>query len=149
MLVVVKHGDLHSFAEFALDDETFGGLDVLQIDGAECGLERGVAFHDGLAGQRSYGTESKHGGPVGDDADENAAAGVAKYVGRIRDDCLAGDGDARGIRHGEIILVDQLLGRSNGELSRSRKLVVVKRGLLQVDLGAHGRYLSGTVGLLW
>ena len=52
MLVVVKHGDVHSFVAYALDDEAVRRLDVFKIDCAECRFERtdnlgesfGVAF---------------------------------------------------------------------------------------------------------
>src|SRR3546814_17540588 len=38
VLVVMEHGDVHSFAQRLLDHEAFGRLDILQIDAAEAGL---------------------------------------------------------------------------------------------------------------
>src|SRR3546814_16339070 len=41
VLVVVEHRDLHPLAQLALADEAFRRLDVLQVDAAEGGFERG------------------------------------------------------------------------------------------------------------
>src|SRR3546814_11457951 len=40
VLVVMEHGDVHSFAQRMLDHEAFGRLDILQIDAAEARLQQ-------------------------------------------------------------------------------------------------------------
>ena len=103
MLVVVEDRNVHPRAELALDLEAFGGLDVLQVDGAEGGLQGGddldqrsgsrlldldvedvdagefleedrLALHHRLRGERADIAEAQHGGAVGDDRDHVAAA---------------------------------------------------------------------------
>ena len=39
VLIVMEDGNVHHFAQALLDDETFRGLDVLQIDAAEAAQE--------------------------------------------------------------------------------------------------------------
>ena len=159
VLIIMKHRNLHAPAQFALDDEAFRSLDVLEIDGAEGGLEGGddlhqleriallnldvedvdarefleqhrLAFHDGLGGQRADGPQPKHRGAVRDDADQVAARGEAKDIERIFDDGLACRGHARRIRQRQIALVEQLLGGRDRQLPRGRELVIIQRRLL-------------------
>src|SRR5205809_5437969 len=47
MLIVVKHRDLHARLELRLDLEAFRTLDVLEVDAAECRLQRGHGVDDG------------------------------------------------------------------------------------------------------
>ena len=106
MLIIMEYRDLHALSQHALDHEALGRLDVLEIDGAEGRFERGdyfhqpfrivlsnldvehvnacelleqcrLAFHDGLARQRTDGAETEHGRAIGDDADQIAASGKA------------------------------------------------------------------------
>jgi hypothetical protein len=141
--------------------EAFRRLDVLEIDGAEGGLERGddfdqlvrvalldfdvehvdagefleqhrLAFHHRLGGERADGPKTQHRGAVGDDADQIAARGKAKDIQRVFDDGLAGGGNARRIGQRQVALVDQLLGRGDGDLSR--EFVIVGNS---VSLGAR------------
>src|SRR3546814_12394783 len=44
VLVVVEHRALHPLTELALEDDTFRRLDVLEVDDAACGFERGDAL---------------------------------------------------------------------------------------------------------
>ena len=112
VLVVVEHGDLEALAELALDVETLGRLDVLEIDAAERRLERGddvdqlvrialvdldveavdagelleqdgLAFHHRLGGERTDRAQAEHRRAVGDDADQIAAR---RQVARLRRD---------------------------------------------------------------
>ena len=82
MLIVVEHGNVHRFLQSFFDVEAFRRLDVLKVDTAKCRLEQladlddvvgimtvdlniehvdvgkafeqhGLAFHDGLTGQRA------------------------------------------------------------------------------------------------
>src|SRR5690606_10750783 len=118
VLVVMEHRDVHARAQLALDLEALRCLDVFKVDAAKSGLERGddldqgirvgfvdldienvdacklleqdgLAFHDGLGGQRANGSQSQHCRAVCDDTDKVATGGVAEYVGRIVDDLFA------------------------------------------------------------
>ena len=122
VLVVMEHRDLHARAQLALDLETLGRLDVLEIDAAKSRFQGGndfdqlvrvtlvdldvehidvgelleqhrLAFHHRLGGERPDGAEAENGRAVGDDADQVAARGVAQRGQWIRRDLLAGDGD--------------------------------------------------------
>jgi hypothetical protein len=93
VLVVMKDGDLHALAQLALDVEAVRRLDVLEVDAAERGLQRGndldqlvrvflvdldvehvdtrelleqdaLAFHHRLAGQRADIAQPQHGRAV-------------------------------------------------------------------------------------
>ena len=48
VLIVVKHRDLHAAPQFALNDEAFRRLDVLQVDRPESGFQRGNHFNQFL-----------------------------------------------------------------------------------------------------
>ena len=124
MLIVMEHRDLHATAQFALDDETFRRLDILQVDGAERGLQRRnhldqplrvalfdldiedidareffeqncLAFHHRLGCQRTNGAEPQHGGAVADHADQIAARREAEHIQRVLDNRLAGGRNSR------------------------------------------------------
>jgi hypothetical protein len=143
VLIVVEHRNLHALAEFAFDEEALRCLDVLKIDGAEGGLqggdnvhqlfrialidfdvehvdagefleEDGLAFHDGLGGQRSDTAQSQDRGTVGNDANQIAARGKPQGVQRIFDDGIAGSGHTRGVGEGQVALIAKLLRRNNG-----------------------------------
>ena len=102
VLVVVEDRDVHALAQLLLDVEALGRLDVLEVDAAQRGLERGddvdqlvgvvlgefdvedvdagelleqaaLAFHHRLAGQRADVAQAQHRGAVGDHADQVAA----------------------------------------------------------------------------
>ena len=45
VLVVVKDGNLHAFAQFAFNIKTIGRFDVFQIDAAKGGLKSGDDFY--------------------------------------------------------------------------------------------------------
>ena len=152
------------FLESALDLEAARGADVLEVHAAEAageqldgaddlvdflgadaqregvdvgeGLEQGaLALHDGHAGLRADVAQAEHGGAVGDDGHEVAAAGVGVGVVHVLVDLHAGLGDARRVGHGE------LLGGGDGGAAHDLDLalpllVLVQRVLLGV-LG-HG-----------
>src|SRR3546814_8273686 len=48
VLVVMEHGDVHSFAQRLLDHEAFGRLDILQIDAAEAGIQQCDRVNNGV-----------------------------------------------------------------------------------------------------
>ena len=170
VLVVVEHRDVEAFTQLALDVEAVGGLDVLEVDAAESGFQRGddfdqpvgillvdldvehidagefleqhaLAFHDRLAGQRADVAEAEHGRAVGDHADQVAARGVAEGGGRVLDDFLAGGSDAGRVGQSQIGLVDHLLGGLDADLAGLRELVVVECGL--AECGVAGALLGG------
>ena len=167
VLVVVKHGNLHSLAQLALDDEALRRLDVFQVDRTECRLEcrddldqlvgvglldldveyvdagefleqHRLAFHHRLCRQRTDGTQPKHGRAIADDADQIAARGVAKRAERIRGNRLRGRRHPGRISEREIALRDQLFGGSDRDLAVRRKLVVVERCLPAIRLDVGG-----------
>ena len=167
VLVVVEHRDAHALAQPALDVEAVGGLDVLEVDAAKGGLQRGdhvdelvevllgdldvedvdagelleehrLAFHHRLGGQRADVAQAQHGGAVGDHGHQVAARGVAEHVGGVGDDLLTGCGHAGAVGQREIALVQHLLGGRDGQLAGRRMLVVVERGTAQLR-GAFGR----------
>ena len=139
MLIVMEHRNFHAAAQFALDDETFRRLDILQIDGAERRFQRRndfdqllrialldldienidarefleqhrLAFHHRLGRERSDGAKPKHRGAVADHPDQIASRGKPKHIERIFDYRLAGGSDSRRIRERQVALVQQLLG---------------------------------------
>ena len=124
VLVVMKHRDVHALAQLALDIEALGRLDVLEVDAAKRGLERGddvdqlvgivfgefdvedvdpgefleqaaLAFHHRFAGQRPDVAQSQHRGAVGDHADQIGARRVFGRQRRIFSDRQTGIGHAR------------------------------------------------------
>ena len=124
VLVIVKDRNLHPLAAFALDVETFRRLDVLEIDAAECRLERdddvdqlvriafvqldveaieagefleqdGLALHHRLGRERSDGAETEDCGAVGDDTDQIGARGERRRFFGIANDFVASRSDAR------------------------------------------------------
>src|SRR5690606_8468536 len=109
VLVVVKDGDFHPFAQLLLDVEAFRRLDVFQIDAAQRGLqgrddvdqlvgvvfgqfdvedvyagelleEAALALHDGLGGKRADVAQAEHGRAIGDDAHQVGTGGISRSV---------------------------------------------------------------------
>ena len=105
VLVVVEDRDVQPLAQLLLDVEALRRLDVLEVDAAQRGLQRGddvdqlvrvalgqfdvehvdagelleqatLAFHHRLAGQRADVAQAQHRGAVGDHAHQVAARGV-------------------------------------------------------------------------
>ena len=161
MLVVVEHRDLHPLAKLALDVEALRRLDVLEVDAAEGGLERGddvdelvgvalgeldvedvdagefleedaLAFHHRLGGERADGAQPEDRGAVGDDRDHVAARREAARLPGVLDDRLARRGHARRVREREVALREQRLGRGDFDLSGDREAMIVERGFAEV-----------------
>jgi hypothetical protein len=136
VLVVVKNRDLEAAAQLALDVEALGRLDVLQVDAAEGRFERSddldqlvrvvlvqfqvehvdagelleedcLALHHRLGGERADVAEPEDRRAVGDDGHQVSAAGVAKCIGRVRNDLKASRRDARRVRKRQVTLVAQ------------------------------------------
>jgi hypothetical protein len=101
MLIVVKHRDFHARLELGLDLEALRALDVLEVDAAECRLQRGhgldhavdgiggdfdvehvdagefleqnrLALHHRFRCQRADIAKAEHRGAIGDDRDRLA-----------------------------------------------------------------------------
>ena len=135
-----KTGIFIALAQPGLDLEALGRLDVLEIDAAEGGLERGdgldqlvrvglvdldvehvdpgelleqaaLALHHRLAGDRADIAEAQHGGAVGDHRHQIALGGVVVGLQRILLDLQAGHRDARAVGQRQIALVAHPLGR--------------------------------------
>jgi hypothetical protein len=161
VLIVMEHRNPHPRPQLGLDREAFRRLDVLQVDGAERRLQRGhhvaeagriggihldvehvdagelleqdrLALHHRLAGQRADIAETQHGGAVGDHRDQVAARRVVIGGAGVGLDRLARRGNAGGVGKREVALRRHALGRLNGELSRMRQAMIVKRGLAEI-----------------
>ena len=161
MLVVMEHRDFHARLKLVFDIEALGRLEVLQIDPAERRLQRRhhrhhmidvmrvdldveyvdagefleqdrLAFHHGLAGQRSDVAEPEHRGAVGDHGHEIRPRGEFGSLGWIGNDRLAGGRDARRVGERQITLVAERLGRLNLQLSRLRRAVIDERTGAQI-----------------
>ncbi|KEH12384.1 hypothetical protein GY15_21180 [Delftia sp. 670] len=146
VLVVMEHGDVHALGQLLLDVEALGRLDVLEVDAAQRGFERGddldqlvrialgqfdvehvdagelleqaaLAFHHRLAGQRADVTQAQHGRAVGDDADQVAARRVFGGQRGVGLDVQAGVGHAGRIGQRQVALVGQGLGGRDGDLA--------------------------------
>ena len=135
MLVVVKHRDLHTFAQLALDIKTVRCFDVFEIDATKGRLQRGddlnkfvkivffvdlniknvnagklfeqypLAFHHRLGRQRADIAQAQHRGAVGDDRHQVASAGVFECRVGVPDNLLARGGHTRRIRQRQVMLV--------------------------------------------
>ena len=161
MLVVVKNWNVHALAQLALDVEAIGRLDVFEVDAAKRRLQRGddvhqlvevvffvdldvkhvdagelfeqhgLAFHHRFGRQRANVAQPKHGGAIGDDGHQIAAAGVLEGVVGVLDDFFAGRRHAGRVGQTEVMLIGQLLGGGNRDFAGSGKLVVFKGGAAQ------------------
>ncbi|GAB1412640.1 hypothetical protein MASR1M97_13760 [Candidatus Desulfobacillus denitrificans] len=158
MLVIVEDRNAHALAQFLLDVEAFGRLDVLEVDAAEGRLQRGddvdqlvgvefahldvedidagefleqhaLAFHHRLAGERADVAQPEHRRAVGDHRHQIAARSQAGSLGGIGDDFLAGGRHAGRIGQRQVALGDQLLGRRDGDLAGARLAVVFEGGV--------------------
>ena len=139
MLVIVEYRNTAALTQLALDDKTFGRLDIFEIDAAERGFEarddiyelfgvafvdldiedvdarefleeNSLAFHHRLGRERTDISQAEHRGAIGDDADEIAARCHVARFGGIPDDELARDRHPRRVRKREIALVQQAFG---------------------------------------
>src|ERR1035441_3846014 len=123
------------------DQEALRGLDILEVDGPEGGLQRGdhidefvgvvlfnldIEYIDTGEFLEQHRLAFHHRAAVADDPDQVTPGGEAKGIERILDDRLAGCGNARRIRQGQVALVDELLGRGDRDFSRYRKFVIIE-----------------------
>ena len=160
VLVVMEHRDVHALAQLAFDVEALGRLDVLEVDAAQRGLQRGddldqlvgvefgqldvehvdagelleeaaLAFHHRLGGQRADVAEAQHRGAVGDHAHQVAARGELGGHGGVGLDVEARVGDAGGVGQREVALVQQRLRRRDGNLAFRGAAVVLAGGIAQ------------------
>ena len=152
MLVVVEYRNIQLFLELCFDLKAAGSGDILKIDAAEAvgdkldgaydfiGIlafyaerervhsaefleQTALAFHNGHACESADVAETEHGGAVGDDCNEVAAAG--EFVGKLRILCdlKAGLCNAGSVRKGEILAgVD---GSAGDDLQLSAPFVVL------------------------
>jgi len=174
VLVIVEHRDFHPLAQLALDDETFGCLDVLQVDAAEGGLQAGddldqlvrivllhfdvehidagefleqhaLAFHHRLGRQRPDVAQPQHRSAIADHRHQIAARGERARLARILDDGLARGGHTGRIGQRQIALGNHRLGRNDLDLASRKLAVVFKGGKFQVFVG-HGGSQAGRAG---
>ena len=174
MLIVMEDRNIHPFLQAALDLEALRRLDVFQIDAAECRLQQGdgfdegvrigrvhfdiehvdvgefleedgLAFHHRLGGEGTDRAQAQHGGAVGDDGNQIAARGIVHRLVGIGSDLHAGRGHAWRISQCKVALIHHALGRLYAELTRLGKAVIVKGGAAGVIV--HGRGLRASVPL--
>ena len=168
VLVVVENRYFHALAQAPFDIKTVWRLDVFQVDPTKSGLERGddvhqfvevmffvdldvkdidagklfeqhrLALHHRLGGQGPNVAEPEDGGAIGDHRHQIAAAGVLKGLVRVLDDFLARRCNPGRISQGQVMLIDQLLGRGNGNLARCGEFVVLQRGTPQLSVFVIG-----------
>ena len=163
MLIVVENRNAHAGFRLLLDLETFGPLDVLEVDAAEGRLQRDddvdepvdvrlsdldvehvdagefleqdrLALHHRLAGERTDRAEAEHGGAVGQHRDQILAHGQRRGLFRIGRDRLAGESDARRIGERQVALVGERLGGDDLELSRAGLAMKMQGVRLEVGL---------------
>jgi hypothetical protein len=155
MLVIMKNGNLHALAKFALHIEAFRGLDVLQIDATETGFQAGndvdqfvgialadlevedvdtrelleqypFTFHHWLGRQRPDRTQTQYRGAVADHRDQVAARGDVTRLSGIIDDGFAGRRHAGRIGERQIPLVGQRFGWYHFDLAGNGEAVIMK-----------------------
>ena len=172
VLVVVHHRDFHPLAQGLLDDEAFGGLDVLKVNAAEAGLhhrdgldqgfgvfagqfdvdridvgealeQHCLAFHHRLGGERTEIAHAEDRGAIGDHRDKIALGGVIVGAGRIVVDRLHRHGDAWRIGQRKVALRRHRLGGDDLDLTGANGLVV-KQGLAvgETDVAFVGQVKS-------
>ena len=156
VLVVMEDGDVEQVLQLALDDETFRGLDVLQIDAApgvadvlddgdelvriggldldveavdvgEPFEQDGLALHHRLGRHVAEVAEAEDGRAVGDDGDQIALGRIVVGLVRIGGDRQHRDGHARRIGQRQVALGRHGLGRRHGNLARRRTAVKLQR----------------------
>ena len=171
MLVVMKHRNVHEFAQPLLDDETVGRLDVLEIDAAERGpeithrIDEGIdvagvhfeidridigksleqnrlAFHHRFRRQRAKIAEAENGGAVGDDRHEIALGGVVVGGVGFLGDAAHRHRHAGAVGKRQIALGRHRLGRSDFELAGLSALMKLQR-LLVRKRGSFRYFLIG------
>ena len=160
MLVVMKDGNVHQFAQPAFDDEAFRCLDILKVDAAEGGAEiahavdefvdifridfeidgidigkaleeHGFALHHRLGGECSKIAKPKDGRAIGNDRHHIAARGVIVGGFRIGGDCLDWHSHTRRIGQRQVALRCHRLGRGNLQLAGTAAAMEVQRFLLR------------------
>ena len=153
MLIVVKHRDLHPRLELCLDLEALRTLDVLEIDAAECRLQRrdrldhaldGVggdfdvehvdagefleqnrlALHHRFRRQRPDIAEAENRGAVRDHGDQIGADRQRGRLGGIGGNRRAGGRDPRRIGQRQVALIGERLDRLDLKLARPRQAVI-------------------------
>ena len=156
----MKNRDLHALAQFALYIKAVRGFDVFEVDSAESRLQGGnhldqldrvwlvdfdvkhihagklleqdsFALHHRFGGEWADVAQAQHGGAIGDDGHQVAAAGVFVSCVRVFDDFFARGGHTRRVGQRQVALVDQLLGGRYGHFAGGWKLVVFECGAAQ------------------
>ncbi len=164
----MEHRNFHPLAQRFFNIEALRRFDILQVDAAEGWLERGddidhlldgrgvdldvedvhagefleedgLAFHDGLRGERPDIAEAEDGRAVGNHGHEIGARRVIGRRARIVANGKTGGGDARRIGEREVALVAERLGGGDLELSGAGITVEEKR--LLVDVSTCGAVL--------
>ena len=151
----MENGDFHRFLETLFNVKTFRGFDIFEVDASEGRLEQldrldhlvrvfriqldvknvnigesfeqnGLAFHDGLCGQRADVAQPQYGCAIGDDRYEVSLCGIVEYLSGITMDLPAGLGDSGRVRHRKISLSKTWFCRFDFDFSGSLFAVVFK-----------------------
>src|SRR5208337_3566092 len=88
--------------------------------------QNGLAFHDGLCGQRADVAQPKYGCAIGDDRDKVSLRGIFEYLLGSTLDLPAWLGDPRRVRHRKISLSKTWLCRFDFDFSGSIFTVIFK-----------------------
>ena len=161
VLIVVHDWYLHLGLQPLLDVETFGRLDVFQIDPAKCGLkcthnideairvesvefdvecidpgqkleENAFALHHRLRRQRTDGAKTQYGSAVGDDGDQIRSTRVICGLRRIPSDFHRNFANAGCIGEAEIRPRFDWLGRDNFDFPGPGLGVIIQRRANQI-----------------
>ncbi len=132
MLIIMEDRNVHRLLQSSLDLEASGRADILQIDAAERGLkqldrpdnfvhilggktdrkcidaaerleQRAFSLHHRHCGLRPDIAETEHCRPVGDDRNRILLERIGVRLCLVRVDLLAGLGDTRCVREGQIL----------------------------------------------
>ena len=170
MLIVVKNGDRTAPCQLCFNFKALGCLDILEVDAAKrvgdvghgvdkAGTVLGVdfnvyrvdagealeqqclAFHDGLARQRTQIAQAQHGGAVADYRNQIALAGIQICGIGIGGDFTTGFGNTGAVGQRQFGLGFRGLGQLHADFSGNRLRVIVEGRLSEIF--AHSQKSAG------
>ncbi len=155
VLVIMEHGNVHTFTQFLLNVETFRRFDVFEVNPAKGRLQRrhdvdefigivfvhfdikhvdtgefleqnALPFHHRLTGQRTNVAQAQHRRTVRDHGDQVAARGIFVGGQRIFFNFETRCRHARRVGQRQVALGCQRFCRGNLDFTRDRKLMKIK-----------------------
>ncbi len=147
VLIVMEDRDLHGLLQPFFDMETFGRLDIFEVDPAKAGFQElhaldeelrvlglefqvdrvdvgealeqeSLSLHHGFARQGPDIAQAQDGRPVSDNSHKVPFTGILEGGVGVLGDLQARLGHTRGVRQREIVLSQTRLGRSDLQFSR-------------------------------